>query len=101
MERQPLDGGTVLSDDAGLSGPVRPLMWLVVDDAGYGDVLHVLVDLDDKVFGIMLAYQYAGQIMDLTAGTVAATMGDIADARVWQYPTPLEAAELLTEGSVG
>ena len=86
VAREPLDGGTVLSDEAGLPGPIRPLMWVVVDEATCPEVMHLLIDVDDYESAANAAYFWAAQYIDFTAGVVAATLGDIADARVYPYP---------------
>ena len=85
--REPLDGGTVLSDEAGLPGPIRPLMWVVVDEATCPDVMHLLIDVDDHSSAAKAAYHWAGRYIEFTAGVVAATLGDISDAHVFPYPT--------------
>jgi len=86
VAREPLDGGTVLSDEAGLPGPIRPLMWVVVDEATCPEVMHLLIDVDDHGFAARAAYHWAGRYIEFTAGVVATTLGDIADAEIFPYP---------------
>jgi len=85
VAREPLDGGTVLSDEVGLPGPVRPLMWVVVDEVTCPDVMHILVDSGDHEFAANSAYRWAAQYITFTACVVATTLGDIADARIFPF----------------
>ena len=79
---EPLDGGTVLSDEVGLPGSIRPLWWVAVI---YPDLpsLHVLLDAppdadpnEISAPAIRAANEHLG-VPYFTEGKLIATKGDI------------------------
>jgi hypothetical protein len=86
LPRQELDGGTVLSDEYALPGPVRALCWVIIDDRNHPDVLHLLFDTADAHAALYAAHAVVDvYVPNRTVGTIAATCGDITDAVVTTY----------------
>jgi hypothetical protein len=84
--REPWDGGTCLSDELGLPGPVRALAWVIIADTAINEDLHLLYDCPAP-HAITHTFRDAHRWLTLTTGTIVATRGDITDATQTQTAT--------------
>ena len=80
--RDPPDGTTAWSDEAGLPGPPRLLAWTVVQDDGATFDIHVMWDTNDlsEAMNAALAHARAFFGPGMTGGVVIATLNSAANA---------------------
>jgi hypothetical protein len=74
--RERWDGGTCLSDELGLPGPVRALAWVVIADTALNEDLHLLYDCQAPL-ALIHAFRSTDHWLQMTEGIITATRGDI------------------------